>query len=114
MVFYKRSLVLLFSFFVLLFSFMASGCSDGDDEVGRDAVLDMKVEGRIYNNDPSGRLYEESYGDSPVSEMINDADGGDAYAKFLLGFLYVANYPSYGVERDVEKGLALLKSSWVL
>ncbi|ALM52012.1 tetratricopeptide repeat protein [Halomonas huangheensis] len=104
---------LIFYIFLLFFVYGCNESSNGDElDKENNSIVEMSVEGRVYENDPKARVYEDKYGDSPVEVVVEDAEGGDPYATYLLGYLHYANFPRDGIDVDASKSRELLEKAW--
>lgn len=100
----------LFFLLLLVFFSVLSGC--GDRGKDNHAIVEMDVEGRVYNSDPRALIYNDVYGDSSIEIVEEDANNKDPYATYLLGTVYFSASPRHGIERDTVKGKELLEEAW--
>ncbi|WP_081694713.1 tetratricopeptide repeat protein [Halomonas huangheensis] len=104
------SLFVFFLFFLLL-----HGCGEQEGNSGVNGggkVVEMDVEGSVYNVNPNSSIYGDVYGNSSIDAVFSDMENGDAYATYVIGVLYFNDYPEYDIDQDFSKGLELLKKSW--
>ena len=51
------------------------------------------------------------FANEDFEKFKKEADNGDAYYQYILGKIYLNNYESYGIEKDIKKGVYYTRES---
>ncbi|WFF43372.1 sel1 repeat family protein [Salinicola endophyticus] len=76
------------------------------------SVFARSAHAEVFFQDPTGRSLNEAYDDLTI-ESLKSADGANEYKyKYMLGLLYVKGDDEFGVAKNCDKAVGLLKEAW--